>query len=90
MKESYLRSKATLKPLNSSDFKNKSNVLDYDQYEEQLNNYEKDKKLPQITDLFDWSKPSEVIKLKKPQNQSQPEEPVIPNNSMNTEELLRS
>ena len=32
MKDSYIRSKVELKPLNSSDFKKKSSVLDYEQY----------------------------------------------------------
>jgi hypothetical protein len=36
----------------------KSSVVDYEQYEEQLNHYEHNKKHPDITDLFDWSKPS--------------------------------
>ena len=46
MKESYKRSKVALKPLNSSDFKSKSSVIDYDEYEERLNNIENDKQPP--------------------------------------------
>lgn len=39
MKESIKRSKVLLKPLDTSDFKSKNDVLDYQDYEEQLSSY---------------------------------------------------
>lgn len=92
MKESYLRSKISLQPLNNSDFKSKKTLVDYQEYEDQLSSYEKNKKYPDITDLFDWTKPSEIMQIKQPQSLSRaPREPeVLQNNSMNTDELLGS
>lgn len=68
-------------------------ITDYQDYEQQLANYQQSTKGVSVVDLFDWSKPSEVISLNctKPLPAPSPKkETSMQNNSMDTEELLKS
>jgi hypothetical protein len=40
-------------------------ITDYQDYEQQLANYQQSTKGASVVDLFDWSKPSEVISLNR-------------------------